>query len=257
MLASVDPMRPIPGTPLRLFVSMGLRVALRAHCAALPDSSPRPALTFGRSHMLAQRIAAGEWADAFISTRHAEALARPGEPPLCFATDRLIAASRPEIGLRHANFLDRLLDPRVRLGTATPGATTSGDLAERLFDAAERLHPGAAVILRQKSRNALAASDPEGPAWTARRAMDLLASGECDIVLACNSGLRGLATVADIVFPPPGLEVDAVCEIVALAQDPPRREAVHRFASGLLSDRGRENLQRHGYAPTQPAERVV
>ena len=43
-----------------------------------------------------------------------------------FARNRLCALAVPKVGLTSANFIDRLLDPTVKLGTSTPKADPSG-----------------------------------------------------------------------------------------------------------------------------------
>jgi len=50
------------------------------------------------------------------------------------------AVPRPKVGLTLANFLDRLFDPAVRLGTSTPKADPAGDYTGSCF-IADGVHP--------------------------------------------------------------------------------------------------------------------
>ena len=63
-------------------------------------------------------------------------------PPVVFARNRLCALAAPHFVVTPDTLLDRLLDPRVKLGTSTPKSDPSGDYAWQLFEKADRLASG-------------------------------------------------------------------------------------------------------------------
>ena len=88
---------------------------------------------FGPSGILRERIEKGEHADLFASAdvRHPLALMKTGLATrvVMFTRNRLCGIAMPKVGLTTANFIDRLLDPSVKLGTSTPKADPAGDYA--------------------------------------------------------------------------------------------------------------------------------
>jgi molybdate transport system substrate-binding protein len=79
------------------------------------------------------------------------AAGHPDRPVILFNRNRLCALARDTVGLTPDNFLDRLLDPSVRLATSTPGADPSGDYTWAMFARAETVRPGAQAILQTKA----------------------------------------------------------------------------------------------------------
>jgi hypothetical protein len=73
-----------------------------------------------------------------------------------FTRNGLCAFPRLKVGLTLANFLDRLLDPAVRLGTSTPKADPAGDYTGSGF-IADGVHPDRSRALTRKHRRSSAA----------------------------------------------------------------------------------------------------
>src|SRR5262249_42934311 len=87
------------------------------------------AAEFGPSGLLRERIEKGERADLFASADMGHPLkllqdARATRVAM-FTRNTLCGIAVPGVGLTTANFLDRLLDPVVKLGTSTPKADPS------------------------------------------------------------------------------------------------------------------------------------
>ena len=66
--------------------------------------------------------------------KHPAALAEAGKAPpvVMFARNRLCALAAPGVSVSSETLLDRILDPKVKLGTSTPKADPSGDYAWKL-----------------------------------------------------------------------------------------------------------------------------
>jgi molybdate transport system substrate-binding protein len=122
--------------------------------AASPDSVAPP--VFGPSGMLRQRIEQGEVADIFASADMANprrlAAERPGVSVTPFVRNTLCVQGWQRLGLTPGNLLEKMLDPKLVLGTSTPHRDPAGDYAWALFDRADRLRPGAAATLKAKAR---------------------------------------------------------------------------------------------------------
>jgi molybdate transport system substrate-binding protein len=87
---------------------------------------------FGPSGLLRERIEKGDHADLLASADmgHPLKLLQEGRATrvVMFTRNTLYGIAAPQVGLTTANFLDRLLDPAVKLGTSTPKADPAGDL---------------------------------------------------------------------------------------------------------------------------------
>ena len=236
------------GPSLRIMASCVFRLAIRSITSLLPASDSL-AIEIAPSHALAQRLVGGEFPDLALLGDIAllENLSLPGEPARPVATDRLMVAARPEIGLTERNLLDRLLDDRVRVITCEAGRHATGDLALRLFDRAEALRPGAAGQLRRKSRQTLLARNGTAAILGPRRVMDVLGSGEADVVLATRSALRTLSAVATLVAPGPELEVRLDCGMALLSPDPARRARAQHVADVVIAPEAQAVFVRHGF----------
>jgi len=243
-------MLPAPPVPLRMLVASGLRLAVRALLAARPDL-PAADVLVAPSQVVLSRLRAGERVDLLLTADIglAAQVALTGWPAMALGSDTAMAAARPEIGLTSDNFLQRLLDERIRVIIAQPGLHATGDLAAALFDRADRILPGAYEVLLTKSRQTLipasGLSSPLGP----RRVMEALSAGEADIVLATASLVRALSAVADLVQPPRELQGQLVPGLAILSQTPARRRLARAVADALLDREGQALLARHGFGP--------
>src|SRR6267154_3459091 len=100
---------------------------------------------FGPSGLLRERIEKGEHADLFASADmgHPLKLLRDGRATrvAMFTRNTLCAVAVPQIQLTTANFLDRLLDPAIKLGTSTPRADPQAIIPGRCFAVPTRYAP--------------------------------------------------------------------------------------------------------------------
>jgi molybdate transport system substrate-binding protein len=92
---------------------------------------------FGPSGVLRERIERGERADLFASADmgHPLKLLADGRASrvAMFTRNAVCSFTAQKVGLTPANFLDRLLDPAVKLGTSTPKADPAGDYTWAMF----------------------------------------------------------------------------------------------------------------------------
>jgi len=113
-------------------------------------------LRFGPAGLLRKEIEYGTPVDVFLSANlaHPRAVAKAGRAtvPVIVTRNHLCATTLPGFDLTTSNFVGRLLDPKVGIGTSTPGADPGGDYAQRLFDNVDALRPGAGAVLRAKAR---------------------------------------------------------------------------------------------------------
>jgi hypothetical protein len=116
---------------------------------------------FGPSGLLRERIEKGEHADLFASADmgHPLKLLRDGRATrvAMFTRNTLCGVAVPKVGLTTANFLERLLDPSVKLGTSTPKADPAGITPGRCSAAPTYCAP-AATKSWIKKRNKLSAA---------------------------------------------------------------------------------------------------
>jgi len=232
---------------LRICAESGLRLALRAFIATASASLPPVDIVFGSAGRLAQLLASGACCDLLLTTDEHLALesAPQGRVPAPFATDMLVIAGRSELSLSSAGLLERLANPRLRIGVALPASDSGHSPVERFFARAEALQPGSAAALRARARPILSNGELPAP----RRVMEMLGSGEVDVVLGAASALRTLSSVAEIVVPPPALSVTITSYMVLLASDAERVLAARFYASVLCGRPGQALLARHGFSP--------
>jgi molybdate transport system substrate-binding protein len=206
---------------------------------------------FGPSGLLLDRIEKGEAADLFASANmaHPETLAREGKaaPVVVFARNTLCGIARQDVHLTTANFLERIVDPSVKLGTSTPKADPGGDYAWALFAKADAVKPGSRSALEAKALQLVGgASSPPVPAGRNALAY-FLEEHQADIFLAyCSSG-QAAAGGLDVVATPAPLTVGADYGLAVVKQDPAREAAASRFAFFVLSPAGQAVLARYGF----------
>jgi molybdate transport system substrate-binding protein len=217
------------------------------------SGGPRVESIFGASGLLRERIEKGESTDVFASAdvRNAQLLSDAGHasPPIVFARNRLCALLAPGIDMKPDDLLERMLDPKIKLGTSTPEADPSGDYAWQLFKKSDELRPGAYAILDKKALKLTGgANSPEPPAGRSIYGM-LVADGKADIVLTyCTSAVVATREVfgARVLAIPDALAVGASYALAVLNDAPP---AARRFALYVLSVPGQTILERRGFTP--------
>lgn len=212
---------------------------------------------YGASGLLHDRIAKGEAAEVFASANmeHPQALARTNRagPVVLFARNELCAFVRPDLSATSETLLERLLDPRVKLGTSTPRADPSGDYAFAVFARAEAVKPGARATLEAKALQ-LTGSATSLPAPAGVNVYGhKIASGEADIFLAYCTNAQPLAQEQPgirLVRLPPALAVGADYGLTVLNGASPNG---YRLAMFILSPAGQTILAKHGFsAPGLP-----
>ena len=136
------------GQSITLHAAGSLKAALGEVVKAYEEKyTIEVATKFGPSGLLLKGIEAGERPDVFASAnmKHPQKLADAGwgRPVVLFARNTLCAIAQPELDVATENFLERLLDEKVRVGTSTPKSDPSGDYAWELFSKSKALKQGA------------------------------------------------------------------------------------------------------------------
>ena len=230
--------------PLRIFAAGSLRAAL-TDIVARHGGEPAP--VFGPAGLLRERIEGGDMPDLYLSANlaHPAAIAAllPGRVVRAFARNAMVALARPELGLTTENFLDRLTQPSVRIGTSTPLVDPSGDYALQVFDRAEAARPGAGARLLAQSRALVGGRDggPVGMGPFPVRTM--LERGVVDVFIGYASSAAGAGAGLDVVALPAELAVMASYGLVVLAA---RAEGL---AAAVCGEVGQAILGRHGFLP--------
>ena len=244
--------------PVLLHAAGSLRSALTDVAAAFAAASGQKVdAKYGPSGTLKDEIAGGMRAEVFASANmeHPQALATAGKsgPVVLFARNRLCALVRQGLAVEPATLLDRMLDPKVKLGTSTPRADPSGDYAWEVFRKADRLKPGAFAALETKALQL--AGGPNAPSAPPGRSIYgiLVAEGKADIFLTyCTGALEAQKQNAgqQIVALPDGLAVGADYGLTVLIGASPQ---AYQFAMFILSVDGQRALARYGFsAPLLP-----
>ena len=239
---------------MKVYAAGSLSAAMTEIATAFSASGgPLVVPVFGPSGVLRERIEKGEPAAVFASADvdHPRALGRAGRsgPAIVFARNRLCALAAPGVDVTSESLLDRMLDPNIKLGTSTPKADPSGDYAWQLFEKADRIHPGALATLDAKALKLVGGLDtPQAPPGRTLYGM-MIAERKADIFLTyCTNAALAAREVAGacVVAIPEPLAVGASYALTVV--DPPRPGA-ERFALFVLSIRGQEILDRHGFTP--------
>jgi len=238
--------------PVRLYAAGSLKTAMTDIAAAFQRESGIAVFgTFGASGLLRDRITEGETAEVFASANmaHPQSLANAGRAGevRAFALNQLCALAGPKVDVTSATLLDRMLDPRIKLGTSTPKADPSGDYAWNLFEKAEEVRTGAQKALEAKALK-LTGGPNSPPPPKHRNVYGLIVEkGEADIFLTyCTNAVLAKKEVPSlqIVTIPAALVVGAEYGLTVVKGARPEAE---RFAAFILSPAGRDILARHGF----------
>jgi ABC-type molybdate transport system substrate-binding protein len=218
---------------------------------AAPDTVAPP--EFGPSGLMRQKIEAGAEIDLFASADMEQArrlaVGHPERIVVHFTRNRLCALSRPSVGLTSSNMLDRLLDPRVRLATSTPGADPAGDYAWAVFARAEAVRAGARAALEGKAKQLF--GGPATPLLVPGKGAveGVFLADQADVALGYCSGAPAVSREVpglDIVPLPTELSVNPAYGMVLLNAKP----VTLRFAIFVMSETGQAVLKAHGFDPT-------
>jgi ABC-type molybdate transport system substrate-binding protein len=212
---------------------------------------------FGPSGTLKNEIAGGARAEVFASANmtHPQALAKEGKsgPVVLFARNRLCALVKPGLAVDPSTLLDRMLDPKVKLGTSTPKADPAGDYAWDVFRKADKLKPGAFAALEKKATQLTGGPQNAAPPPGRSAYGWHVAEGRADIFLTyCTNALPAQKENAgqQVVPLPDTLAVGADYGLTVLLDAAPN---AWRLAMFILSADGQRVLAKHGFsAPAMP-----
>jgi molybdate transport system substrate-binding protein len=208
---------------------------------------------FGPSGVVRERIEKGERADLFASADmgHPLKLLADGRAIRVdmFTRNALCAFALPKVGLTAANFLDRLLDPAVKIGTSTPKADPAGDYTWVMFHRTEAIHSGAYAILDQKAQQIVGGPTNNAPVDGKDPAVAALSIGKIDVMIGyCSGRGRMLGAMADLQAVEVPKEIAAGPEygLAVLKDANPRAEDLALF---MLSPEGQQIFAQFGFAP--------
>jgi len=144
-------------------------------------------LEFGPSGVLRQRIEKGEAIDIFLSAdqSHPQKLVDIGKfkEQLCFAQNEvcLYGYFSPEKTIE--NIINILLNPKLRLGTSTPGDDPGGDYAYKVFKLMDTIIPGVYQSLSLKALNLVGGKNSKQPPKGQHPVLNLFQENKIDLFL--------------------------------------------------------------------------
>jgi molybdate transport system substrate-binding protein len=211
------------------------------------------AAEFGPSGLLRERIEQGEHADLLASADmgHPLKLLQEGRATrvAMFTRNTLCGISVPQVGLTTANFLDRLLDPAVKLGTSTPKADPAGDYTWAMFRRADAIRPGSYAILSGKAQQIVGGPSNSAQVDGKDPAVAALASGRVDTVIGyCTSAKLRVSQMAELLVAevPRELATGPEYGLAVLKGADPRASDLALF---ILSPDGQQIFASYGFAP--------
>jgi molybdenum ABC transporter molybdate-binding protein len=245
---------PAPAESLRVLGAGSLREVMTELAAQYRKATGvEVTADFGPSGLLRERIEKGEHTDLFASADigHPLQLLRDGRATrvVMFTRNSLCGVAAPRVGLTTENFLDRLLDPAVKLGTSTPQADPAGDYTWAMFRRADTVHSGSYDILDKKAQKIVGGPTNNAPVDGKDPAVAALASGRVDIVIGyCTSARlrRSQMPELQVVAVPPEIAAGPEYGLAILKGADPRAPDLALF---LLSPDGQQIFARFGFAP--------
>jgi molybdate transport system substrate-binding protein len=208
---------------------------------------------FGPSGLLRERIENGEPVDLFASADmgHPLKLMQEGRASRAamFTRNSLCGIALPAVGLTTVNFLDRLLDPSVKLGTSTPKADPAGDYTWAMFRRADAIRPGSYATLNGKAQQIVGGPANSAPVDGQDPTVAALAAGRVDIVIGyCTSAELRLSQMPELQVAKVPSEIAAGPEygLAVLKDADPRALDLALF---MLSPDGQRIFARFGFVP--------
>jgi ABC-type molybdate transport system substrate-binding protein len=166
-----------------------------------------------------------------------------------FARNSMCALARPTLGLTPANFLDRLLDPTVRIATSTPGSDPLGTYSWEVFARADALKPGARATLEAKAKKLVGGGEKTPPLVPGKGAVEgIFLSDQADVMLIYCSAVPALQSEMPSLTSiklPATLTVEPADGLVILDSKP----VALRFVAFVMSEQGQAILGNHGLEP--------
>lgn len=211
-------------------------------------------LQTGPAGLMREKIEKGDKVDLFVSANmaHPQRLHKQGQASASavFARNRLCVYALPTVGMTTGNVLDRLLDPKVRIGTSTPKADPGGDYAQELFEKADSVRPGATAALKAKARQVVGGTIDPKPAKPMTQAEAMLEHGTDVSVGYCSSRKTTPDPSVDKVELPPELAIkaDYGIAIITTAHDPQREAAAGQLALYFLAPATQALLTDFGFS---------
>jgi molybdenum ABC transporter molybdate-binding protein len=242
---------PASADTLKVMAAGSLRAAvtdLLQHFPRQSDEVDTP--EFGSSGLMRQKIEGGAPVDVFASADmeqpHKLAADHPERLVILFARNSLCALARPGVGLNEANFLDRLLDPAVRIATSTPGSDPLGTYSWEVFARADSVKPGARATLEAKAKKLVGGGEKTPPLVPGKGAIEgIFLSDQADVMLIYCSAVSAIQKEVPSLISmklPSTLAVDPADGLIILSSKP----VALRFVAFVMSEEGQATLQRHG-----------
>jgi ABC-type molybdate transport system substrate-binding protein len=245
---------PVRADALKVMSAGSLRAALTdlLHRFPLQSDTVDPP-EFGSSGLLRQKIENGAAVDIFASADMEQprrlAAGHPERLVILFARNSLCALARPNLGLNQANFLDRLLDPAVRIATSTPGTDPLGTYSWEVFARADALKPGARATLEAKAKTLVGGGEKTPPLVPGKGAVEgIFLSDQADVMLIYCSAVPALQSEMPSLTSiklPSALTVEPADGMVMLNSKP----VALRFVAFVMSEEGQATLRSHGFEP--------
>jgi ABC-type molybdate transport system substrate-binding protein len=206
---------------------------------------------FGPSGMLREAIESGEKVDIFISANmaHPQTLAAQGwgETVELLTQNQLCALLQPDVELTTNNFLETLLDKKIRLGTSTPNHDPSGDYAWDMFHKAEQLYPGSFKVLNSKAQQLTGGPDGHEAPENQNQYAWLMQQNKVDVFLTyCTNAVLAQNEIPElqIIQLPDKLAVGAEYGLIINHNT---SDATTKLAMYILGPEGQNILHRHGF----------
>jgi molybdate transport system substrate-binding protein len=208
---------------------------------------------FGPSGLMRQKIENGAAVDVFASADMEQprqlAAGHPERMVILFARNSLCALARPNLALNEDNFLDRLLDPAVRIATSTPGSDPLGTYSWEVFARADALKPGARATLEAKAKKLVGNGEKTPPLVAGKGAVEgIFFSDQADVMLIYCSAVSALQSAIPSLTSiklPATLTVEPAYGMVILDSKP----VALRFVAFVMSEEGQATLRSHGFEP--------
>jgi molybdate transport system substrate-binding protein len=208
---------------------------------------------FGSSGLMREKIENGAAVDVFASADMEQprrlAAGHPERMVIHFARNSMCALARPNLDINENNFLDRLLDPAVRIATSTPGSDPLGTYSWELFARADALRPGARATLEAKAKKLVGGGEKTPPLVPGKGAVEgIFLSDQADVMLIYCSAVpalqREIPSLTSIKLPST-LTVEPANGMVILVSKP----VALRFVAYVMSEEGQATLRSHGFEP--------
>lgn len=237
---------------LELFAAGSLRAALDAIADLFENTNTiQVTRVFGPSGLLRERIEHGDRPNLFASANlvHPKLLEaqKLGGPVLRFAQNRLCAIVHKETAITSATLIEAILDPRIRVGTATPGADPAGDYAWEFFCKLDRLKPGALILLNEKAMQLTGGSNNENAPDGQSPYVWVMGNKKADLFLTYAT--NAMLTIREL----PELDIVQIPEILAVGAEygllilEPKTDAASDFARFVVSPPSRGILKSFGF----------